>query len=155
MLDLKDIWPESTWLPTNSWRRHDPSNKTSVCDKKGTLPGGINTATQTFRLSSKDQTWTWAQKYQDEGERLRPIYSLWFARNHHSHHLMICTCAVKPFRRLCVGSWVYSFSCVGCDVRRRLEGSAEHPWKTWLGSVGLCVTVEGSSDESNFRPQSE
>ena len=26
----------------------DQSNKTSVCDKKGTLSGGINTATQTL-----------------------------------------------------------------------------------------------------------
>ena len=104
----------------------DQSNKISVCDKKGTLPGGINTATQTPGLSRLDLTWAWAQKYQDEWGRLRPTDSLWFARNHRSHHSMICTCAVIPFRRLYVRSWIYSFYCVGCDVRRRLEGSAEY-----------------------------
>ena len=45
----------NTWLPRlGYWRTHekdsDQSNETSVCGKKGTMPGGINTATQTSGL---------------------------------------------------------------------------------------------------------
>ena len=72
-LDQQEHLTDTTWILTDHEKDLDQSNEIFVCDKKGTLPGGINTATQTFGPNGKDETLTWALKYQDEWEQLRLI----------------------------------------------------------------------------------
>ena len=64
-LDQHEYLTDTTWILTDHEKDLDQSNETFVCDEKGTLPGGINTATHTFGPNGKDETLTWALRYQD------------------------------------------------------------------------------------------